>query len=65
MLGVAQSTFAVAIVVVLFLLFVLLLAGSFIRARRSSRALAAVGESAGGGPTAGQARPSWRVGFPR
>ena len=58
MLGVAQSTFAVAIVVVLFLLFVLLLAGSFIRARRSSRALAAVGESAGGAPTAGQARPS-------
>jgi len=56
MIGVAQSTFAVAVVVVLFVLFVMLLAGSFLRARRSSKALAAVGESAGAGARVGAAR---------
>jgi cytochrome b6-f complex iron-sulfur subunit len=54
MLGIAQSTFAVGIVVVLFALFVMLLAGSFLRARRSDRARAAVSE----GSTPGAGRPA-------
>jgi cytochrome b6-f complex iron-sulfur subunit len=57
-LGVAQSTFAVAIVVALFALFVLLLLGSFARARRSTRELAATGESAGAAPRVGGGRPA-------
>jgi cytochrome b6-f complex iron-sulfur subunit len=44
LLSVAASTFAVAVVVVLVLLFVGLLLGSLLRARRSEAALAAAGE---------------------
>jgi cytochrome b6-f complex iron-sulfur subunit len=48
MIGISASTFAVAVVVLLVGLFVLLLLGSLVRARRSARALEAAGERAPG-----------------
>ena len=75
LLGIAQSTIAVAIVGFLFLLFLALLAASLLRARRSSRRLAASGEgaamapgapqaaTAGAGPGGGGARPVSRRDF--
>jgi cytochrome b6-f complex iron-sulfur subunit len=53
-LGITQSTFAVAIVVALFGLFLLLLLGSFARSRRAARTLAAAGEG-GAARVAGRA----------
>ncbi len=50
MLGIAQSTFAVILVIVLFAIFALLLGGSFARARRSARRA--------GAPTLGTGRPA-------
>ncbi|CAN5153978.1 hypothetical protein BH20ACT24_BH20ACT24_03820 [soil metagenome] len=48
-LGISHVTFAVATVAVLLGIFLVLLAGSFVRARRASRALAATGESSAAG----------------
>jgi cytochrome b6-f complex iron-sulfur subunit len=48
MIGISSSMFAVAIVVVLFGLFVLLLLGSFARSRRAARSLEAAGERGAG-----------------
>ena len=44
--GIAQSTFAIILVAVLFGLFVLLLLGSFARSRRAAQTLAVTGEGA-------------------
>jgi cytochrome b6-f complex iron-sulfur subunit len=57
-LAISQSTFAIATVVGLVGIFALLLAGSFIRARRASRSLAAAGESPAAAPRVGTARPA-------
>ncbi|HEX9234772.1 MAG TPA: ubiquinol-cytochrome c reductase iron-sulfur subunit [Actinomycetota bacterium] len=46
MVGIAQSTFAIILVAVLFGLFVLLLLGSFARSRRAAQTLAVTGEGA-------------------
>jgi cytochrome b6-f complex iron-sulfur subunit len=51
LVGISSSTFAVAIVAVLFALFVLLLLGSFARSRKAARSLEAAGER---GPGAGR-----------
>jgi cytochrome b6-f complex iron-sulfur subunit len=48
LIGISQSVFAIAIVAALLGVFLLLLVGSFVRARRASRRLAAAGE--GGAP---------------
>jgi cytochrome b6-f complex iron-sulfur subunit len=55
MLSVAQSTFAIAAVIVLFGVLVLLLATTLMRARRSAAGRAAAGE---GGAAAGTGRPA-------
>jgi cytochrome b6-f complex iron-sulfur subunit len=64
-LGITQSTFAVLIVAGLFVLFVLLLLGSFARSRRAARSLAAAGEGgaapAAGGPGAAERPPKAKV----
>ena len=52
-LGIAESTFAIGIVGLLFGLFLLLLVGSFIRARGAARRLAAAGEG-GAAPVTGR-----------
>ncbi|MBA3552947.1 MAG: hypothetical protein H0W27_08780, partial [Actinobacteria bacterium] len=57
-LGISQATFAVAIVAALVGMFVVLLAGSLVRARRASRALAATGESSAAAPRPGAGRPA-------
>ena len=49
----AQSTFAIAIVAVLLAVFVMLLVGSFIRARRATRTVAAAGERPAAAPRPG------------
>lgn len=56
-LGISQATFAVAIVAALLGIFLVLLAGSFIRARKASRALAATGEASAATPRLGAGRP--------
>ncbi len=62
-MAVSQSAFAVAVVAVLFLLFVLLLVGSLTRARRSARKLAGTGEPTGvaGRPAAVTSAPAPRA----
>jgi cytochrome b6-f complex iron-sulfur subunit len=57
-LAISQSTFAVAIVAGLLGLFLLLLVGSFVRARRAGRTLAATGESAAAAPRLAAGRPA-------
>ncbi len=52
-LALASSTIAIAIVAVLFLVFLVLLAASFIRARRSQRQLASVAERPAAAPRVG------------
>jgi len=50
--GITQSTFAVIIVAALFVLFLLLLMGSFARSRRAAQQLAAAGEGQAARPVA-------------
>jgi len=57
MLAIAQSTFAVIVVAVLFGLFVLLLLASFARSRRAAARLAAAGEGVAAAPPARRAVP--------
>jgi len=60
-IALAQSTFAIIVVIALFGLFVLMLMGSFMRARRSSAALVTTPQRPGGVPAPPPAAPKARA----